>query len=179
MKEEIKGDIYVYSLGLKGDIYVYNLWRWQFKLFSQRKKGGNSETSKASNEKPNPNPPCPNPKAPLRSATLSQRPTIPSTQSTKDTKVTPIVNQKLATNISSNKQTNAITTPSKFTNQMEIHNNNPIQQNPEPSPKPRKQSCSPSVTRSPKAEFKQKNRESNFIPYSISLYYECEISMNL
>ena len=97
-----------------------------------------------------------------------QRPTIPSTQSTKDTKVTPIVNQKLATNISSNKQTNATTTPSKFTNQREIHNNNnPIQQNLELSPKPRKQSGSPSVTRGPKAKFKKENTESNFIPYSI------------
>ena len=77
-----------------------------------------------------------------------------STQSTKTAKVTPIVNQKLATNISSNKQ-------------REIHNNNPVQQNLEPSPKPRKQSYSPSVTRGPKAEFKQENTESNFIPYSI------------
>ena len=106
-------------------------------------EGGNSEAPKASNGKPNPDPPRLNPKAPLRSATLSQRPTISSTQSTKTTKVTPIVNQKLATNISSNKQTNATTTPSKFTHHREIHNNNPIQQNPEPSPKPRKQSCSP------------------------------------
>ena len=73
-----------------------------------------------SNGKPNPNPPRPNPKAPPRSATPSQRPTISSTQSTKTTKVTPIVNQKLATNISSNKQTNATTTPSKFTNQREF-----------------------------------------------------------
>ena len=74
-------------------------------------EGGNSEAPKASNGKPNPNPPCPNPKAPLRSATLSQRPTISLTQLTKTTKETPIVNQKLATNISSNKQTNATTTP--------------------------------------------------------------------
>ena len=117
-------------------------------------EGGNSEAPKASNGKPNPNPPRPNPKAPLRSATPSQRPTISSTQSTKTTKVTPIVNQKLATNISSNKQ-------------REIHNNNPVQQNPKHSPKPRKQSYSPSVIRGPKAEFKQKNTESNFIPYSI------------
>ena len=71
-------------------------------------EGGNSEAPKASNGKPNPNPPHPNPKALLRSTTLSQRPTISSTQSTKTTKV----NQKLATNISSNKQTNATTTPS-------------------------------------------------------------------
>ena len=94
-------------------------------------EGGNSEAPKASNGKPNPNPnpnpPRPNPKAPPRSATPSQRPTISSTQSTKTTKVTPIVNQKLATNISSNKQTNATTTSSKFTNQREIHNNNPVQ----------------------------------------------------
>ena len=130
-------------------------------------EGGNSEAPKASNGKPNPDPPHSNPKAPLRSATLSQRPTISSTQSTKTTKVTLIVNQKLATNISSNKQTNATTTPSKFTNHREIHNNNPIQQNPKPSPKPRKQSCSPSVMRGPRAEFKQENIESNFIPYSI------------
>ena len=114
-------------------------------------EGGNSEAPKVSNGKPNPNPPHPNPKAPLRFAAPSQRPTISSTQSTKSTKVTLIVNQKLATNISSNKQTNATTTPSKFTNQREIHNNNPVQQNPEPNPKPRKQSCSPSVTRVPKA----------------------------
>ena len=167
MKEEIKGDIYVYSLGLKGDIYVYNLWRWQFKLFSQRKKGGNSEASKASNEKPNPNPPCPNPKAPLRSATLSQRPTIPSTQSTKDTKVTPIVNQKLATNISSNKQTM----------QLPLHQNSQtkwkfiiiIQFNKIQNP----------VQNQGSNHVHQENIESNFIPYSISLYYECEISMNL
>ena len=134
-------------------------------------EGGNSEAPKASNGKPNPNPnpnpPRPNPKAPPRSATPSQRPTISSTQSTKTTKVTPIVNQKLATNISSNKQTNATTTPSYFTNQREIYNNNPIQQNLEPRPKPRKQSCSPSVKSGPKAEFKQENIESNFIPYSI------------
>ena len=90
-------------------------------------EGGNSEAPKASNGKPNLKPPCPNPKTPLRSATPSQRPTISSTQSTKTTKVTPIVNQKLATNISSNKQTNATTTSSKFTNQREIHNNNPVQ----------------------------------------------------
>ena len=130
-------------------------------------EGGNSEAPKASNGKPNLDPPRLNPKAPLRSATLSQRPTISSTQSTKTTKVTPIVNQKLATNISSNKQTNATTTPSKFTNHRKIHNNNPVQQNPEPSPKPRKQSCSPSVMRGPRVEFKQENIESNFIPYSI------------
>ena len=130
-------------------------------------ESGNSEAPKASNGKPNLDPPRPNPKAPLRSATLSQRPTISSTQSTKTTKVTPIVNQKLATNISSNKQTNATTTPSKFTNHREIHNNNPVQQNPEPSLKPRKQSCSPSVMRGPRVEFKQENIESNFIPYSI------------
>ena len=130
-------------------------------------EGGNSEAPKASNGKPNPNSLCPNPKAPLRSATPSQKPIISSTQLTKTTKVTPIVNQKLTANISSNKQTNATTTPSKFTNQREIHNNNPVQQNPEPNPKPRKQSCSPSVTRGPKAEFKQENTESSFIPYSI------------
>ena len=138
-------------------------------------EGGNSEAPKASNGKPNPNPPCPNPKAPLRSTTPRQRPTISSTQSTKTTKVTLIVNQRLATNISSNKQTNATTTLSKFTIQREIHNNNLVQQNPKPSPKPRKQSFSPSVTRGPKAAFKQENTESNFIPYSISLFYECEI----
>ena len=123
-------------------------------------EGGNSEAPKASNGKPNP-------KAPLRSAIPSQKPIISSTQLTKTTKVTPIVNQKLTANISSNKQTNATTTPSKFTNHREIHNNNPVQQNPEPSPKPRKQSCSPSVMRGPRAEFKQENIESNFIPYSI------------
>ena len=116
-------------------------------------ESGNSEAPKASNGKPNPNPPCPNPKAPLRSANPRQRPTISSTQSTKTTKVTLIVNQRLATNISSNKQTNATTTLSKFTNQREIHNNNPVQQNPEHNPKLRKQSCSPSVTRGPKVEF--------------------------
>ncbi|KAM3743878.1 hypothetical protein ACB098_06G008900 [Castanea mollissima] len=128
-------------------------------------EGGNSEAPNASNGKPNPNPPRSNLKAPLRSATPSQRPTISSIQSTKTTKVTPIINQQLATNISSNTQTNATTattTPSKFTNQREIHNNNPVQQNPKPNPKPRKQSCSPSVTRGPKAEFKQENIESKF-----------------
>ena len=121
-------------------------------------EGGNSEAPKASNGKPNPNSLRPNPKAPLRSATPSQKPIISSTQLTKTTKVTPIVNQKLTANISSNKQTNATTTPSKFTNQREIHNNNnPIQQNLELSPKPRKQSGSPSVTRGPKAKFKKEN----------------------
>ena len=130
-------------------------------------EGGNLEAPKASNGKPNPNSLRPNAKAPLRSATLSQKPTISSTQLTKPTKVTLILNQKLTTNIRSNKQTNATTTPSKFTNQREIHNNNPIQQNPEPNPKPRKQSCSPSVMRGSKAEFKQENTESSFIPYSI------------
>ena len=80
-------------------------------------EGGNSEAPKASNGKPNPNSLCPNPKALLRSATPSQKPIISSNQLTKTTKVTPIVNQKLTANISSNKQTNATTTPSKFTNQ--------------------------------------------------------------
>ena len=89
-------------------------------------EGGNSEAPKASNGKPNPNPPRPNLKASLRFATPSQKPTISSTQSTKTTKVTPIVNQQLATNISSNRQTNATTTPVKSTNQRKIHNNNPV-----------------------------------------------------
>ncbi|KAK4551223.1 hypothetical protein RGQ29_032456, partial [Quercus rubra] len=166
------------------------------------------------------------PKLPLRSTTPSQRPTISSTQSTKTTKVTPIVSQKLAPNISSNKQTNATTTPSKSTSQMKIQNdhnkdfltsnlsknirldskpkprsrcvsplvrstipaqisdfsnethnlrtdrstlvtrgrlvnNNPVQQKPEHNPKPRRQSCSPSVMRGRiKGRFQTRNSTS-------------------
>ena len=62
MKEEIRGDINVYSLGLNGDIYVY---------ITNQFEVGNLEAPKTSNGKPNPNPPHPNPKALLRSTTPS------------------------------------------------------------------------------------------------------------
>lgn len=79
----------------------------------------NSEAPKASNRRPKS--PRQNLKLPLRSTTPSQRPSILSTEPTKSTKGTPIINyQKPATDIISTR-TNRFTNTAKSTNQKEIH----------------------------------------------------------
>ena len=77
--------------------------------------------------------------------------------------VSPLVRSTIPAQISdfSNETHNLRTDRSTSVTRGRLVNNNPVQQKPEHNPKPRRQSCSPSVMRDRIVESKQENIEEN------------------